>query len=89
MLSSDPSAAFCLPITIRAPRWMLAFLSAFLLLTALWPSLSQTAAGLADAKTGCMRVTNTQTQKSSSSWAFVLSRQNLKTVIVITREAFF
>jgi len=68
---------------------MLAFLSAFLLLTALWPSLSQTAAGLADAKTGCMRVTNTQTQKSSSSWAFVLSRQNLKTVIVITREAFF
>ena len=64
---SGSAAAFCLPITIRAPTWILAFSSAFFaffLTAALWHSLSATAAGLllADAKTECMHPANMQTQ---------------------------
>ena len=67
MLSSGPGDAFCLPITIRAPTWILAFSTAFcafFLPPALWPSLSATAADLllAEAKTECMHPAIMQTQ---------------------------
>ena len=93
MLSSCPSVAFCLLITIHTPTWILVFLSAFFLLAALSSSLSGTATDLpADAKTGCMHQATKQTCKHKIFFILgihVVSSKSQDTVIASACEAFF